>query len=178
MKPILKTDVDDDKQCCAQQINDATVTAWRRQIPTLGQQCWKSQRAGNNYKRSDAVYVLDHPFELITFHDFIQIIHIHHPNVWTAAFKLSVCLDWLLLQGERKQSHVTRLTLLSGQRLMNDYFSLPAGIAHSPVARRVKATQFRADKSQGDNMLWFNQRWTDYGWQGKHNQEELVYWSF
>lgn len=36
---------------------------------------------------------------------------------------------------------------------VNEYFSLPAGIAHSPVARRVKETQFRVDKSQGDNML-------------------------
>lgn len=142
------------------------------------QQSWNSQKAQGDSKRLAGVYVLDHPFELITFHNVIQFIHMHDPKVWAAAFKLLVCLGWLLLQGERKQSHVTRLTLLSGQRLMNDYFSLPAGIAHSPVAKRVKETQFRVDKSQGDDMRWFNQRWTDYSWQGKHNQEELVYWSF
>lgn len=47
---------------------------------------------------------------------------------------------------------VTQLTLPIGQRLMNDYFSLPAGVAHSPVAAEVKETQFRRDKSQGDNL--------------------------
>lgn len=56
---------------------------------------------------------------------------------------------------------------------MTDYFSLPAGIAHSPVARRVKETQFIVDKSQGDDVLWFNQRRTDYCWQGKHNQKGI-----
>lgn len=61
---------------------------------------------------------------------------------------------------------------------MNDYFSFPAGVTHSPVARRVKGTQFRQGKSwEGDNVLWFNQDWTNCCRQGKHNQEELVYWS-
>lgn len=82
--------------------------------------------------------------------------------------KLSICLGWELREDEeeeeeekggwgekkkKKRSWVTQLTLLPGQRLMNDYFSLPAGFARSPVARRVKETQFRQDKSQGDNLL-------------------------
>lgn len=46
----------------------------------------------------------------------------------------------------------TRLTLPVGQRLMNDYFSVPAGAARSPAATRLKETQFRRDKSQGDNL--------------------------
>ena len=56
---------------------------------------------------------------------------------------------------ERKKnpSRATQLTLLPGQRLMNDYFSLPAGAARSPVAGRVKETQFGRDKSRGDNLL-------------------------
>lgn len=56
---------------------------------------------------------------------------------------------------------------------MKAHFSLPEGIVDSPVARRVKETQFIADKSQGDNVLWFNQRRTDYCWQGKHNQKGI-----
>lgn len=56
---------------------------------------------------------------------------------------------------------------------MTDYFPLPAGFARSPVARRVKETQFIVDKSHGDNVLWFNQRQTDYCWQGKHNQKGI-----
>lgn len=93
---------------------------------------------------------------------------------------LSICRGWLLRRCRDTQNSprsVTQLTLPIGQRLMNDYFSLPAGIAHSPVAAEVKETQFRRDKSRGDNLRWFNQLRSECCRQGKHNQEELVYWS-
>lgn len=96
---------------------------------------------------------------------------------------LSICRGWVLRRCRDTQKKnnppqsVTQLTLPIGQRLMNDYFCLPAGVAHSPVAAEVKETQFRRDKSQGDNLRWFNQLRTDCCRQGKHNQEELVYWS-
>lgn len=89
---------------------------------------------------------------------------LHSSTVWDPQFASMGCF-----YSEKKQSQ----RLLPGQRLMKAHFSLPAGIAHSPVARRVKETQFIADKSQGDNVLWFNQRWTDYCWQGKHNQRGI-----
>lgn len=75
----------------------------------------------------------------------------------------SICLDWVLRECRHTHTHMqkkqtphrefaTQLTLPIGQRLMNDYFSLPAGVARSPVATKLKETQFRRDKSQGDNL--------------------------